>query len=54
MNPNDLIRDAYRELDETGALSRSTRLRCMYAGIDLGVLHAANIPLNEPEETNGL
>lgn len=54
MNPNDLIRDAYRELDETGSLSRSTRLRCLYAGIDLGVLHAATTSLNETEEPNGI
>ena len=53
MNPTDILRDAYRELDETGSLSRNTLITCRFAGIDLGVLYAALNSESETEELNG-
>jgi hypothetical protein len=40
MTPTELLRDAYRELDETGSLSRTTLRNLDTAGIDTRVLTA--------------
>lgn len=42
MTPNTLIRDAYRELDDTGFLSSSTSTALLFAGIDPVLLMASH------------
>lgn len=44
MPANGLLRDAYRELDETGSLSHTTQRNLDAAGIDPLVLIAASLP----------
>lgn len=51
MSAAQLIRDAYRELDDSGSLSRRTQETLQRAGIDLDVLEAANEASKEIEET---
>jgi hypothetical protein len=45
-----LLRDAYRELEDTGSLSRLTRETLLHAGIDPALLEVANEASKEPEE----
>lgn len=42
IDPNELLRDAYRELDESGSLSRLTLRNLDAAGIDVRVLTAVS------------
>ena len=45
--PTELLRDAYRELDETGSLSLKTLRNLHTAGIDTAVLTAISNPYPE-------
>jgi len=47
MTPTELLRDAYRELDETDSLSRTTLRNLHTAGIDTSVLTAISNPYPE-------
>ena len=51
MSATYLIRDAYRELDNTGSLSRFTKETLLHAGIDPDVIEAATEASKEIEET---
>lgn len=45
--PTELLRDAYRELDDTGSLSLKTLRNLHTAGIDTAVLTAISNPYPE-------
>lgn len=50
MSLNVLLRDAYRELDNSGSLSRLTRETLLHAGIDPALVEVANEASKEIEE----
>ncbi|WP_266156750.1 hypothetical protein [Dyella silvatica] len=50
MTPTSLLRDAYRELDETGSLSRNTHYALTFAGFDSAVIEVADNASKEPED----
>jgi hypothetical protein len=50
MTPNAILRDAYRELDESGSLSRSTQQALSFAGFDVSALVAADNASKETED----
>jgi hypothetical protein len=50
MSTSILLRDAYKELDQTGSLSRLTRETLLHAGINPRLVESANEASKETEE----
>jgi len=50
MTPTAILRDAYRELDDTGALSHSTQLALSFAGFDISAMVASDNASKEIED----
>jgi hypothetical protein len=48
--PNAILRDAYRELDDTGLLSTSTKQALAFAGFDVSAIVAADNASKETED----